>query len=55
MSRIIDFRIESLRQAYLDWLYERSGRHCSTYSGLYMQRQQELVDQDFERFCQQQH
>lgn len=50
MTRTIDYQVESRRQAYLDWLYERSGRTCSTYSGLYVQRGQELLDQDFKDF-----
>jgi hypothetical protein len=51
MTRTIDFRVENNRQAYLDWLYERAGRTCSTYTGLYLQRQQELIDADFAQFC----
>jgi hypothetical protein len=51
MTRTIDFHTENSRQAYLDWLYERSGRTCSTYTGLYQQRGQELLDADFQRFC----
>lgn len=38
------------RQAYLDWLYARSGRTCSTYSGLYQQRAAELMEQDARTF-----
>ncbi len=53
MSRTLDFQTENRRQAYMEWLYQRSGRRCCTYTGLYLQRQIELVDADFERFCSQ--
>ena len=38
--------LETRRQAYLETLYQRSGRTCSTYTGLYQQRQRELIEQD---------
>lgn len=30
-----DPRTQQVRQEFLDWLYECSGRTCNTYSGLY--------------------
>jgi hypothetical protein len=39
---------EQRRQDYLDALYERSGRTCSTYTGLYQQRITELVERDMQ-------
>ena len=38
--------IESRRQAYIERLYERSGRSCGTYSGLLMEHIQHLLEQD---------
>lgn len=46
----IDWRTENRRHQYLEWLYARSGRTCSTYSGLYQQRTQELLAEDFATF-----
>jgi hypothetical protein len=41
-----DPKIETRRQAYLEALYALSGRTCCTYTGLYQQRQAELVQRD---------
>ena len=41
--------IESRRQAYIERLYERSGRSCGTYSGLLMEHIQHLLEQDMQR------
>lgn len=39
--------IEEDRKArYLDWLYDRSGRTNGLYTGLYLERIAELVQQD---------
>lgn len=54
MDRRFDFRVENQRQAYLDWLYDRSGRCCGTYTNLYQERAQQLVVREFETFCEQQ-
>jgi hypothetical protein len=43
---MIDPIAEQRRQDYLDWLYDRAGRTCCTYTGLYQQRQQELLAMD---------
>ena len=43
---MIDPFIESRRQAYIERLYERSGRSCGTYSGLLMEHIQHLLEQD---------
>lgn len=53
MEQRIDFQVENQRQAYLDWLYEHSGRCCGTYTNLYQQRAQQLIRREFETFCQQ--
>jgi hypothetical protein len=37
---------EQRRQDYLDALYKRSGRTCSTYTGLYQERLAQLVERD---------
>jgi DNA-directed RNA polymerase alpha subunit len=37
---------ENERQAYLDWLYLRSGRTCGTYTGLYAERISQLIKAD---------
>ena len=37
---------EQHRQNYLDALYERSGRTCGTYTGLYQERLTELIQRD---------
>lgn len=42
----IDPRLESRRQAYLEHLYERSGRTCCTYTGLYQEHVSALVERD---------
>jgi len=42
----IDPSREQRRQAYLDALYERSGRTCSTYTGLYQERIAQLMERD---------
>jgi len=39
---------EQRRQAYLDALYERSGRTCGTYTGLYQERLAQLVERDMQ-------
>ena len=39
---------EQRRQDYLDALYARSGRTCSTYTGLYQERLAQLVERDME-------
>jgi len=47
-----DPRLENQRQRYLDQLFERDGRndpshpHHMTYTGLYQQRLQQLVEAD---------
>ena len=43
---MVDPATEALRQAYLEALYDRSGRSCSTYTGLFQRRQQELLERD---------
>ena len=43
---MVDPNTEARRQAYIEALYRRSGRTCSTYSGLLQQRQQELLERD---------
>lgn len=43
---MVDPVIESRRQAYIERLYERSGRTCSTYSGLLQEHIQHLLEQD---------
>ena len=45
---MVDPTTEARRQAYIERLYERSGRTCSTYTGLFQQRQQELLARDME-------
>jgi hypothetical protein len=44
-----DPQTEQRRQDYLDWLYEQSGRTCSTYTGLYQERITWLVEQDMQQ------
>lgn len=39
---------EQRRQQYLEWLYERSNRKTSLYTGLYQDRIKELVQQDMD-------
>lgn len=39
---------ENKRQAYIEWLYQQSGRRCGTYTGLFQQRQRDLVERDME-------
>ena len=43
---MVDPATEARRQAYLEALYQRSGRTCSTYTGLFQQRQQQLIERD---------
>jgi hypothetical protein len=43
-----DPKTETRRQAYLEALYARSGRTCSTYTGLYQQRQRALIERDMD-------
>ena len=45
-SQQINPVLEARRQRYIDRLYERSGRSCSTFTGLLQQRLQQLLDQD---------
>lgn len=45
---MIDPRTENRRQAYLEWLYRRSGRTNGIYTGLYRARLQELINTDME-------
>ena len=45
---MIDPIREQLRDDYLQWLYARSGRTCGTYTGLYQQRQAELLEADMQ-------
>ena len=48
-ERRIDPVVETRRQAYIERLYERSGRSCSTYSGLLLQHIQHLIEEDMIR------
>jgi len=43
---MVDPTTEARRQSYLEWLYVRSGRRCGTYTGLFVERQRELVERD---------
>lgn len=45
---MIDPKLEQRRQDYLEWLYQRSGRTCSTYTGLYQERLKELIERDMQ-------
>jgi hypothetical protein len=45
---MIDHRIEEIRQKYMEWLYQRSGRTCGTYTGLFQERLKELVQRDMQ-------
>ncbi len=47
-ERRIDPVVEARRQAYIERLYERSGRSCGTYSGLLEERIHRLLEQDME-------
>ena len=49
MTQFIDPAIETRRQAYIERLYERSGRSCGTYSGLLMEHIQHLLEEDMNR------
>ena len=40
---MVDPVVEQRRQDYLEWLYQRAGRNDQLYTGLYQQRQQELL------------
>jgi hypothetical protein len=42
----IDHQEETRRALYMDWLYEQSGRTCGTYTGLYRERIQALIEAD---------
>lgn len=44
----IDPIIENRRQAYLDWLYERSNKSNQLYTGLYQNRIKELIQKDMD-------
>lgn len=44
----IDHRLEQRRQTYLEHLYATSGRTNGLYTGLFQQRQQQLIDADME-------
>jgi hypothetical protein len=46
---MIDPIREQLRDDYLQWLYARSGRTCGTYTGLFRERQAELLDADMQQ------
>jgi hypothetical protein len=46
---MIDHKIEQRRDDYLQWLYQQSGRTCSTYTGLYQERLKELINQDMQK------
>lgn len=46
---MIDPVVETRRQSYIERLYELSGRSCSTYSGLFMERIQHLIEEDMQR------
>jgi len=46
----IDPALEHLRDRYLQWLFMRSGRSCSTYTGLFSERVRELVTADMYAF-----
>lgn len=37
---------ETKRMLYLEYLYQHSGRTCSTYTGLYQERIQALIEAD---------
>lgn len=41
-----DPTIEQRRDDYMQWLYAKSGRKCSTFTGLYQQRIAELIERD---------
>jgi hypothetical protein len=43
---MINYKTEQRRDDYLQWLYARSGRTCSTYTGLYQERIVELIKRD---------
>ena len=44
----IDPIVENRRQAYLDWLYERSNKNNQLYTGLYQNRMKELIKKDMD-------
>lgn len=44
----IDSLHEQRRQTYLEHLYAQSGRTNGLYTGLFQQRQRQLVEQDME-------
>mgnify|MGYP006279030715 FL=1 len=43
---MVDPVVEQRRQEYLEWLYQRAGRNDQLYTGLFQQRQQELLEID---------
>lgn len=45
-SQQINPALEARRQRYIEQLYDRSGRSCSTFTGLFQQRLQQPLDQD---------
>lgn len=45
-QQMIDHAAEARRQAYIERLYERSGRSCGTYSGLLQEHIKHLLEQD---------
>ena len=46
---MIDPVIETRRQLYIERLYERAGRSCSTYSGLLLEHIEKLIQEDMDR------
>lgn len=55
MPHPADPTTEARRQAYLDALYERSGRTNGLYTGLYQRRLQELTEADMTRLLASRH
>jgi hypothetical protein len=45
-AQVMDWQQQNRRQAYLDRLYQLSGRTCGTYTGLLAERQRVLVERD---------
>ena len=37
---------EQRRDDYMQWLYQQSGRTCSTFTGLYQERIAQLIERD---------
>lgn len=46
---MIDPVIETRRQLYIERLYERAARSCGTYSGLFQEHIQKLLQEDMDR------